>query len=76
MSASPASPVLGAASLPEPLPSRVHGAAAALLSHGATPGSRVAIGPSASPEDTTAWLLGADLLGAASLVEAAAVDRA
>ena len=69
----PAPPVLGAGStLGAPLLTRAHGAAAALRDRGTGPGGRVAIGPSGTPDDVTAWLLGADLLGAAALVEAAA----
>jgi long-chain acyl-CoA synthetase len=69
----PAPPVLrDAPALPGGLLARVHGAAAALRARGAGPGSRIAIGPSATPEDTLAWLLGADVLGAAALVVAPA----
>lgn len=69
----PAPPVLrDAPALPGGLLARVHGAAAALRARGAGLGSRVAIGPSATPEDTLAWLLGADVLGAAALVVAPA----
>ncbi|TCK27388.1 class I adenylate-forming enzyme family protein [Pseudonocardia endophytica] len=63
-------PVLrDAPALPDGLLSRIHGAAAALRERGAGPGSRVAIGP-CIPDDTVAWLLGADVLGAAALVVA------
>ena len=69
----PAPPVLrDSAPLPDGLLARVHGAACALRDRGTGPGSRVAIGRRATPEEATAWLLGADLLGAAALVVAPA----
>ncbi|PXY32705.1 hypothetical protein BAY60_04100 [Prauserella muralis] len=46
---------------------RAHGAARDLAARGAGPHSRVAV-DSGDPADVLAWLLGADLLGAATLV--------
>ncbi|MCO1660435.1 class I adenylate-forming enzyme family protein [Pseudonocardia humida] len=51
---------------PAATPARAHGAAAALRSRGVREGDRVAV--EAAPDDALAWLLGADLLGAATLV--------
>ena len=57
-------PVLRDAHLPAELLARVHGAARALAGRGVTAGSRVAV----DGGDVLAWLLGADLLGAATVV--------
>jgi long-chain acyl-CoA synthetase len=57
-------PVLRDAHLPAELLARAHGAALVLAGKGVTAGSRVAVGRG----DVLAWLLGADLLGAASVV--------
>jgi long-chain acyl-CoA synthetase len=57
-------PVLRDAHLPADLLARAHGAALALAGRGVTAGSRVAVGRG----DVLAWLLGADLLGAATVV--------
>jgi long-chain acyl-CoA synthetase len=60
----PAPPAVGAAA-PAVL-ERAHGAATALRARGVRAGGRVAV--EADPDDVLAWLLGADLLGAAALV--------
>ncbi|MFF5985725.1 AMP-binding protein [Prauserella flavalba] len=57
-------PILGGAALPAELLAPVHGAAAALAARGTGEGSRIAVD---APEPLP-WLLGADLLGAATLV--------
>ncbi|HEX4246305.1 MAG TPA: AMP-binding protein [Pseudonocardia sp.] len=58
-------PVLGGdARLPADLLARAHGAALVLADRGVTAGSRIAVGQG----DVLAWLLGADLLGAATVV--------
>ncbi|MFC4005390.1 class I adenylate-forming enzyme family protein [Prauserella oleivorans] len=57
-------PVLGGATPPADLLATAHGAAAWLARQGVTEGSRIAVD---SP-DVLPWLLGADLLGAATLV--------
>jgi long-chain acyl-CoA synthetase len=57
-------PVLRNANLPADLLARAHGAARELAALGVTEGSRVAV----EAGDVLAWLLGADLLGAATVV--------
>ncbi|MEJ3657188.1 AMP-binding protein [Actinomycetes bacterium KLBMP 9759] len=57
-------PVLGGARLPEPLAAAVRGAAGELAARGAGAGTRVAV----AAADPLPWLLGADVLGAATLV--------
>jgi long-chain acyl-CoA synthetase len=57
-------PVLCDADLPADLLARAHGAARDLADRGVTRGSRVAV----ESGDVLAWLLGADLLGAATVV--------
>lgn len=69
-------PILHDATLPPDLLARAHGAAAALRERGVRGGDRVAVDPrlpgdgpgGPGPEATLAWFLGADLLGAATLV--------
>lgn len=68
-------PILRDADLPPGLLARAHGGAAELRGRGVRAGDRVAVDARlpggtgrASPEATLAWLLGADLLGAATLV--------
>jgi long-chain acyl-CoA synthetase len=60
-------PVLGNAPLPADLHERVGSTAAALAARGVVEGSRVAV-EADEPTRTLAWLLGADVLGAATLV--------
>lgn len=57
-------PVLGGAALPPELIALTHGAAAELATRGVGMGARVAV----DSTDVLPWLLGADLLGAATLV--------
>ncbi|WP_228713548.1 AMP-binding protein [Prauserella endophytica] len=57
-------PILGGAELPADLLAPVHGAAAALAARGIGEGARVAV----DSVEPLPWLLGADLLGAATLV--------
>ncbi|WP_232664022.1 class I adenylate-forming enzyme family protein [Pseudonocardia sp. TRM90224] len=57
-------PVLGGTRLPAPLAASVRGAAGELAARGVHVGSRVAV----AAADPLPWLLGADLLGAATLV--------
>lgn len=58
-------PVLGGAAVPAGLLRRAHAAAAELARRGVRDGGRVAL---EGNDDLLAWFLGADLLGAASLV--------
>lgn len=59
-------PVLGGAAVPAGLLARAHAAAAELARRGVREGSRVAV--EGGSHDLLAWFLGADLLGAATLV--------
>ncbi len=70
-SALPAPPIVGSARLPDELLARAHGAARTLAGHGVGEGARVAVEAAVDPggpRNVLAWLLGADLLGAAALV--------
>ncbi|WP_308282581.1 class I adenylate-forming enzyme family protein [Pseudonocardia nigra] len=66
----PNPPVLGSADVPADLLALAQGAARELTGRAVRAGSRVAVdpGPAGRPVDVLAWLLGADLLGAATLV--------
>ncbi|MEV0596354.1 AMP-binding protein, partial [Nonomuraea cavernae] len=57
-------PILGDGAVPAGLLARAHGAARWLAARGVAEGSRIAV----DAPDVPAWLLGADLLGAATLV--------
>ncbi|WP_067135706.1 class I adenylate-forming enzyme family protein [Microtetraspora malaysiensis] len=60
-------PVLGPARVPYALLARAHGAARLLAGRGVGAGARIAVDV-ADPWDALAWFLGADLLGAATLM--------
>lgn len=61
-------PVLGADAGAHPLVSYAHGAAKALTARGIGPGMRIAVLGDGGPRAVLGWLLGADLLGVATLV--------
>jgi long-chain acyl-CoA synthetase len=64
----PAPPVLGPAAQPADLLALAHGAASTLAERGIGAGDRIAVLGDGGPHAVLGWLLGADLLGAATLV--------
>ena len=64
----PSPPVLGPARLPTRLLAQAYGAAHALHARGVGAGARIAVLGDAGAAAVLGWLLGADLLGAATLV--------